>query len=301
MNQTFRFALIDAFTDRPLAGNPCAVVLDADGLSDQEMLKIAKEMNQSETAFLMSSKSASFKLRFFTPETEIPLAGHPTIAAVHAALEAGVISSTDSGGSITIELIEGPISVELIGGKQQMFIRMNQRSPIFGEIHQTVEVLPLFGLTEDDLIPGFPIQTVSTGTRQLMIPLRSHDSLRKLKLHPELYLEYRSQHDFFSPHAFCLYGVSADAATFARHLGVYPDTPEDAFTGSATGGMAAYLWKYGLIEKPTFIAEQGHWMGRPGRAFVEVRGPRDKIESVIVGGSAVTVLTGTLKLPMNDR
>ena len=188
MSRTFQFALIDAFTDCPLAGNPCAVVLGANDLSESEMLKVAKEMNQSETAFLMPSESASFKLRFFTPETEIPMAGHPTIAAVHAALEAGMIPCADSGSSITIELIEGPISVELAGAKQQRLIRMIQRQPIFGEIHQAADVLSLFGLSEDDLIPGFPIQTVSTGTKQLMIPLSSHESLRKAKLRPEPYL-----------------------------------------------------------------------------------------------------------------
>jgi trans-2,3-dihydro-3-hydroxyanthranilate isomerase len=84
--------------------------------------------------------------------------------------------------------------------------------------------------------------------------------------------------------------------TFARHFGVPPDTLEDPFTGSATGGMAAYLWRHGLIESPTFIAEQGHWMDRPGQASVEVVGPRNDIETVKVGGSAVTVLRGELTI-----
>jgi trans-2,3-dihydro-3-hydroxyanthranilate isomerase len=79
-------------------------------------------------------------------------------------------------------------------------------------------------------------------------------------------------------------------------LGVPPDTQEDAFTGSATGGMAAYLWKYGLLKKKTFVAEQGHWMGRPGKAFVELIGPTEDIECVCVTGSAVTVVKGTLSI-----
>ena len=107
--------------------------------------------------------------------------------------------------------------------------------------------------------------------------------------------ELRRSGDFFSPHLFCLGGVEV-GATFARHFGAPPDTMEDPFTGSATGGMAAYLWHYGLIEQPTFIAEQGHWINRPGRAQVEVIGPRDAIETVKVGGPAVTVLTGELTL-----
>jgi trans-2,3-dihydro-3-hydroxyanthranilate isomerase len=91
-------------------------------------------------------------------------------------------------------------------------------------------------------------------------------------------------------------GISQMGNTFARHFGVPPDTPEDPFTGSATGGMAAFLWKYNLIKVPKFIAEQGHWMGRPGQADVEVIGSRDHIKTVKVGGNAITILQGMLIL-----
>ena len=128
-----------------------------------------------------------------------------------------------------------------------------------------------------------------------MVPLISQDALRKAILDIEKYTLLRQRSDFFSPHLFCLKGVE-NGATFARHFGVPPDTMEDPFTGSATGGMAAYLWHHGLIESPTFIAEQGHWMHRPGQAYVEVVGPRDEIEAVKVGGSAVTVLSGEMTL-----
>ena len=90
--------------------------------------------------------------------------------------------------------------------------------------------------------------------------------------------------------------MSSEGQTFARHFGTPPDTFEDPFTGSATGGMAAYLWHYGLIDSPQFIAEQGHWMNRPGQAVVEVIGPRENIASVKVGGTAVTVLRGELAI-----
>ena len=104
----------------------------------------------------------------------------------------------------------------------------------------------------------------------------------------------RQRARFFSPHLFCLGGVTPQGQTFARHFGTPPDTMEDPFTGSATGGMAAYLWHYSLLDRPTFVAEQGHWMGRPGQASVEVIGPPDDIEAVKVGGAAVTVLRGEL-------
>jgi len=91
----------------------------------------------------------------------------------------------------------------------------------------------------------------------------------------------------------CLHGIER-GATLVRHFGVPPDIMEDPFTGSATGGMAAYLWHYGLIENPISIAEQGYWMSRPGEGFVEVVGPPDDIQTVKVGGAAVTVFKGDL-------
>jgi trans-2,3-dihydro-3-hydroxyanthranilate isomerase len=184
-------------------------------------------------------------------------------------------------------------------GKVERIV-MSQRRPQFLSTHRAADVLPAFGLDESDLLPDAPIQTVSTGTPQLMIPLKSHDSLRKATLDIARYTALRESSDFFSPHLFCLQGVE-NGATFARHFGVPPDTMEDPFTGSATGGMAAYLWHHNLIDSPTFIAEQGHWMQRPGQAFVEVIGPRDEIETVKVGGSAVTVLRGELTISANHE
>lgn len=128
-----------------------------------------------------------------------------------------------------------------------------------------------------------------------MVILKNLDSLRKASLDIQKYAALRNASDFFSPHLFCLQGVE-HGATFARDFGLPPDTLEDPFTGSATGGMAAFLWHYGLIHRPTFIAEQGHWMSRPGEAYVEVVGPREDIETVKVGGAAVTVLRGEVTI-----
>ncbi len=128
----------------------------------------------------------------------------------------------------------------------------------------------------------------------LMAPLCSLETLRRAQLDSQSYERLRSAGDFFSPHLFCLEGATAVGDTFARHFGVPPDTPEDPFTGSATGCMGSYLWRYGLIDEPRFVAEQGHWMNRPGTARVEIVGPREDIKSVRVGGPGVTVLRGTL-------
>ncbi len=296
MTQKLKFALVDAFTKQPLSGNPCAVVLDADPLTSSDMQKIAKEMNQSETAFILKSKNSDLRARYFTPEREIPLAGHPTIATIHTAIENKLIQAKAGLNSFTLELKDGPIKVDVEKTGEEILVKMFQRRPVFGDIHDPKVVLPLFGLTEEDLFPNSLIQTVSTGTPQLMILVKGHSELRKIQLNAENYKKYRQKMNFFSPHIFCLQGITPKAQTFACHPGVAPDTPEDAFTGSATGGMAAYLWKYKYIKQPNFIAEQGHWMDRPGSANVEVIGPSDAIETVMVAGHAVTVVVGELRI-----
>jgi trans-2,3-dihydro-3-hydroxyanthranilate isomerase len=292
----FPFMQIDAFTDHPLGGNPCAVVFDCADLDDAAMLAVAREMNLSETAFVWRMDDGRFRARYFTPAEEIPLAGHPTLSTVFALVEAGRLTLEGDYLKLPLVLRDGPIDVEVFAenGRVERIV-MSQRKPQFLSVHDPVQVMPAFGLKTNDLLTGAYVQTVSTGTPQLMIPLRDHAALQRARLDIERYSRLRSRSDFFSPHLFCLRGIER-GATFARHFGVPPDTPEDPFTGSATGGMGAYLWHYSLIESPAFIAEQGHWMGRPGRGTVEVVGPRDDIQTVKVGGSAVAVICGELTI-----
>lgn len=288
---------VDAFTTRPLGGNPCAILFDTDDMAAETMQAIAREMNLSETAFVRRSARADFGVRYFTPAEEIPLAGHPTIATTFALVETGRLALTGDRTQVILELQVGliPVEIQASQGKVQQ-ITMSQKKPVFMTTYDPVEVLPVFGLSAADALPGVPVQTVSTGTPQLMIPLRDLATLRRAQLNIAAYNRFRAAADFFSPHLFCLRGVTETGQTFARHFGAPPDTLEDPFTGSATGGMAAYLWRYGLIDQPTFIAEQGHWLGRPGQAMVEVIGPPEDIQTVKVGGSAVTVIRGELTL-----
>ena len=294
---SYVFMQVDAFTTTPLAGNPCAIIFDADDLSDETRLAIAREMNLSETSFVVRSDAADFGARYFTPAEEIPLAGHPTIATVFALIDSGRLKLTGDLTTISLELRVGPIRVD-IESRQGVVQRivMAQKKPRFLRTYAPEDVMPAFGLVADDILPGAPLQTVSTGTPQLMIPVRDLEALRRSGLNLPRYVQLRARGDFFSPHLFCLRGVTEQGRTFARHFGTPPDVLEDPFTGSATGGMGAYLWHHGMIAQSAFIAEQGHWMRRPGQATVEVVGPRHDIETVKVGGSAVTVLRGEFNL-----
>ena len=239
---TFPFMQVDAFTDRPLGGNPCAIVFDADALDDPTMLAIAREMNLSETSFVVRSSVADVGARYFTPAEEIPMAGHPTIATIFALIETGRLTLAGDLTTVMLELRVGPLRVDIQAsqGLVQQIV-MTQKKPQFLATYSAAEVLPAFGLTPEDIVPNVPIQTVSTGTPQLMIALRDHAALQRAQVNIAAYARLRAAADFFSPHLFCLGGVTPAGQTFARHFGLPPDALEDPFTGSATGGMAAYV------------------------------------------------------------
>jgi trans-2,3-dihydro-3-hydroxyanthranilate isomerase len=288
---------VDAFTTQPLGGNPCAIVFDADDLDADAMQAIAREMNLSETSFVMRSEVADFRARYFTPAEEIPLAGHPTIATGFALVETGRLALRGDVTTFSLELQVGPIPVDIyaVGGKVERVV-MSQKKPQFLATYDPAEIMPIFGLTPDDVYPGALLQTVSTGSPQLMIPVKDLDVLRRIAFDIPAYDAMRARSDFFTAHLFCLEGFTDAGDTFARDFVSPPDLIEDPFTGSASGGMGAYLWHYGLIDKPAFVAEQGHLMNRPGQGTVEAVGPRDDIETVKVGGPAVTVVRGELTI-----
>lgn len=290
--------LVDAFTEQPFAGNACAVVLDAGGLSRELMQRIAREMNQSETAFVLGGSGTRFDVRYYTPGEEIPLAGHPTIATTAALADAGRLVPTGPRTEVTFALRDGPIS---IGYEKRPAglprVVMTQRRPEFLQTLDRAAVAPVVGLKASDLLTDAPVQVVSTGTPQLMIPVATADALRRARLDVPAYVALRAREKFFSVHLFVLEGATPRGRTFARHFGVPPDHTEDPVTGSATGGMGAYLFHHRLVREQDFLAEQGHWMGRPGAVEVHLEGTPDDVRSVSVGGPAVVVARGTLEVP----
>lgn len=295
--QKLRLFRVDAFTHRPLEGNPCAVVLNADGLTTPEMQAVAREMNLSETAFVLESSVADHRARYFTPAEEIPLAGHPTIATTVALMDSGRLEVGSSPMRFSLELQAGVVEIRVDGTDHSPpIVTMTQLKPGFHSTYGRAEVAQLFGLEAGDLLEDAPLQTVSTGTPMLMVPVRSLEALRRVDPDLQALKRLRDAGDFFSVHLFCLRGLTEAGNTFARHIGIPPDLMEDPFTGSATGCMGAYLWRYELIRAGRFVAEQGHWMGRPGRAWVEVVGAPDDIQAVLVGGQGITVMTGELTI-----
>lgn len=294
----YKFLQIDAFTNVPFGGNPCAVLFNTDRMPESQMLAIAKEMNLSETSFLFTSKRADFGARYFTPAEEIPLAGHPTIATIFALINQGDITLDKAYQKVTLELKAGIIPIEIHAkGNQLDKIVMSQKKPEFLSIHPKEKIAQIFNLNVADILSDVPIQTVSTGTPQLLIPVQRKEALKKVNMDLQRYLSYRQKSDFFSAHLFCLEGATEQGDTFARHFAAFPGHAfEDPFTGSATGAMAAYLWSHGLLDRSHFTAEQGHWMDRPGSSEVEIIGPRENVKTVKVAGQAVLVIRGELEI-----
>lgn len=322
--RTYPFYQVDAFTSRPLTGNPCAVILHADDLSTAEMQAIARENNLSETAFVIqpSNADADFAARYFTPSLEIPMAGHPTIATIHTLVETGSIEIQDSARTVRLQLPAGifPVTVTTANKWAQkpadstvtpgVFISMRQKAPDFLRTYRADELLPICGLASSDFNDSAP-QTVSTGTPQLMIALKNRTALEHIRIDNQALDALYQQGDFFSVHFFCLEQQNGLPCTFARHFVPPPNAFEDPFTGSATGGMAAYLWQNGLLTTTGFWAYQGAGIQRPGEAWVEVLPVENKADhphagktapaGVSVSGQAVTVITGQINVPQSGK
>jgi trans-2,3-dihydro-3-hydroxyanthranilate isomerase len=304
MARSFEVVWVDAFTTTPLAGNACAVLLDARGLDDATMQAIARETNLSETSFVFPGDAeADFTVRYWTPNGEIPMAGHPTIATAHALHEAGMIPG--AGDEVRLKMPAAVVPVTIRRGTPTVYA-MSQPPPTFLATLPRADAAAALHLRDEDLLAGMTPQTVSTGTPQLMIALASAHALDRVQPDRNA-LFSRAGHDWFSVHVFApalQNGASASeahdaqpVALVARHFADFGDVKEDPFTGSATGGMAAYCARYGIVRERAYAVAQGMHVHRPGRAEVEVGGdPPDAIGRITVAGPAVTVMRGTLTL-----
>lgn len=291
----YQVKIVDAFTTRRYAGNSCGVVTQAEGLTDAQMQAIARELNASETAFVFPSNVADFRVRFFTPMKPIPLAGHPTIATMYTLADESRIDLSKGPTRVTQELTIGTLPVDL-GRDAAGNIRvvMTQAKPEFLRVLDRGAIALALGIEASDLLEDVPVQVVSTGTPQAMVPVRSLAVLKSLRPDVRRLGDLEQSGEFFGAHIFALEAFDAGNRTHARHFAANAGIPEDPVTGSATGGMAAYLWKYGLVRQPTYTVEQGHIMGRPGHVEVEVDGDGDEPLEVRIAGTAVTVLSGTI-------
>ncbi|HJZ86808.1 MAG TPA: PhzF family phenazine biosynthesis protein [Polyangia bacterium] len=289
----YRFLQVDVFTDTPFAGNPLCVVLDGRGLSDALMQAIAREKNLSETTFILpptERAAADARVRIFTPQVELPFAGHPVVGTAFVLANERLVEPREPG-LLRLQLGVGVVPVDLRGPR----ITMTQKLPELGAVVPSAEAARVLGLAEDDVrATGLPAQTVSTGLAHLVVPVRSLAAMRALR--PDLgalpaLLEragatgvYAFSRETETP------GAAAHARMFAPAAGVL----EDPATGSAAGPLGAYLVEHGAIAPGTLEIEQGLEMGRPSRIFVEIERAGAAVSAVRVGGQVVQVMEGAI-------
>jgi trans-2,3-dihydro-3-hydroxyanthranilate isomerase len=291
---------VDAFTDKPFGGNPATVVLGADRLEEETLHKIAREMNTRETVFVLRSDVVAFRFRYFTPKSEIGFSGHPTIAAYHVLLREDIIQARKDVTSTSLETKTGVLDIEIVKNEStgRHEIQITHKKPEFLETYDPKEYLEALGLSLADFQSPNPIQTISTGTPHLMLPVSTMRSLDRIKPDWEKLKELQKGSDYVSLSVFTrdTRDPTSDAQVrhFAPALGVY----EDPVSGSAAGCLASYLIRYGFMESTypvtSVVIEQGHYIGRPSRIFVEVRGDKESIDQVKVSGTGVVVFKGKL-------
>lgn len=280
---------IDAFTETRYGGNPCAVVFDADDIGEEARIAFTRETGLVECAFVVSSTAADFGARYYLPTGEIPMAGHPTVATVTALIAAGLVSAPSR---FTLEVGAGVMPIEVIAREgRPPLVAMTQPRPVFGRTYDPAAIAEIYGLRAVD-VTGVP-QTVSTGTPFCIVRLGSLVALRAARLDSAALARFKAAEDadFMAPFLHVTRGATEEGETFARLLLPPPLPAEDPFTGAATGCMAAWLFAQGWIAR-RFVAEQGHDLGRPGWAEVELIGPSDAIEGVRVAGAGVSVIRG---------
>ena len=291
---------VDAFTDEPFGGNPATVILGTDHLDDEYHQKIAREMNTRESVFVSKSQVADFRFRYLTPKGEIDFSGHTTVAAFHALLREGLIEAVQDVTMVSIETKAGVLNIEVVKnestGRHEIQIMHDQ--PKFLETYDPLEHLEALGLSLVDYHSPNPIQTISTGTPHLLIPVSTSRSLDRIKPNWDRLKELQKESDYKTLAVFTrdTRDPTSDAQVrhFAPALGVY----EDPVSGSLAGSLGSYLIRYGLMESTqpvtSIVVEQGHYVHRPGRIFVEVRGDQEGIEQVKVSGTGVVVAKGKL-------
>lgn len=296
-----RIYQMDAFTHVPFGGNPAGVVPEADGLTTEQMQKIAREMNCSETAFVCSTdtQGADVRVRFFTPQEEVDLCGHATISAfVVLGLEDRFRRNLPF--TVVQETNVGLLPVMISRDEQdRVQALMTQASPLFKECDLTrSEAAKLLGLEEADIDPNLPIGLSYTGLWDLMVPIKTLEAFSRMN--PDLGSLYTHNRGLgvASTHCYCLETAEAASHLHTRDFSPAVGIPEDPATGTANGALGAFLLHHGVLipdhEQMRLTVEQGFEIGRPSYITVEVDGEPRSPRTVRVGGTAVPILQGTM-------
>lgn len=297
---TRRFYTLDVFTDKPLAGNPLAVVLDSEGLDDIAMLKIAGEFNLSETVFVSPPTDPENRasIRIFTPAHELPFAGHPTVGT---AILLNQLSHLGQGDNLVLEEKVGPVRCQISIDKGVSTARFGLPKVATNiENEFDVELLAeALGLKVDD-IDGSNVQVWDGGVGYTMVPVHSMEAVKAVEVTPSLLPEALPFCEFrvTNPYVFCKGGEGKDADFHARMFAPNFGIPEDPATGSAVSSLSGWIAEHEMLENEErlFKIEQGYEMGRPSQIYLDIAKRDGLVTTAGISGSAVVVSEGKLRL-----
>ncbi|CAH0272598.1 Trans-2,3-dihydro-3-hydroxyanthranilate isomerase [Peribacillus sp. Bi96] len=284
------YSIVDVFSNGKYTGNQLAVFKNAGNIPDNEMQQIAKEINFSETTFILSDSKndGGYDVRIFTPNEEVPFAGHPTLGTAYIIQNEVLEEPLDN---LILNFKGGQIKVSF--NNQEELLWMKQNEPTFGTILDTDKISEVLHIHKENIDDRFPIQEVSTGLPVLVVPLKSLEAVKKVKINREKYFELIEHMDakaimVFSPETYDSKN-DLNVRDFADYYGI----PEDAATGSSNGCLAAYLVKYRYFEKGQIDirVEQGCEIERPSLLFLKAGDVNGGID-VHVGGKVVKIAQG---------
>jgi len=287
-----RFAQVDAFSARPFFGNPVAVVLGADGLSSEEMQRIAAWTNLSETAFVLSPTIAgpAYRVRIFTPGHELPFAGHPTIGSCHAVVAAGI--AAPENGRLVQQCGAGDLPLRITGAAEDRWIHVAAPEAVLAGEHPELAAEIAAALRHPIAAPA--PTAFCNGPRWLFVRLDSESAVASLAPDLTAVAALSRKHGVSGIAAFSF----VETGEFAVHIRCFAPAfgvPEDPVTGSANAALPAYLVHHGLLERVggDYLATQGTELGRDGRIRVRVLDECGRSE---IGGQAVVLIEGTLRV-----
>ncbi len=303
----YRFVQVDVFTNTPFGGNPLAVFPEAEGLTAEEMQCLAREMNLSESTFVLPAQTpeADFRVRIFTPAAELPFAGHPVVGTHWALAHLGRVSLREPLTEVRFELGVGvlPADLHVADGVVERVV-MTQDRPTFHAVLEDVGDLAVgLGLAREAITEvGLPVQVVSTGLPQMMVPVRSLAEVQSLHAGQLNTAALNRACREVGTQCVLVYSLQTERPAATAHVRVFGPllgVPEDPATGSANGALGAYLVRHGAVPvlgaSVHMMNEQGAELGRPSTLFVEVDHVDGEPQAVRVGGEVVLVAEGVVR------
>ena len=290
------FYIVDVFAERRYTGNQLAVFRNGKSYSDAEMQQIAKEMNYSETTFIISdeSRQGGYDVRIFTPAAEIPFAGHPTLGTAFIIMRE-IIQERVENVILNLKVGQIPVTFKFHNGSLE-HLWMKQKPPIFGRIFPKEEMAAALNLKAEDIDENFPIQEVSTGLPFIIVPVKTLAAVKQARVALDPFFELVREADAKAPLLFCPQTYRSENDLNVRVFVDYFNIPEDPATGSGNGCLAGYLVKHSFFssDQVNIRVEQGYEIGRPSLLLLKADKEEDKKINVYVGGKVFMIAQGKL-------